>query len=158
MVIHIFGHRNFYSHWLVLFSSFQMSVYSLPQFAQLTFWSFNLKSPQTCLYLSSNESWVSRLYETVKWERLLAKPPHRAQFSLSRNRELWKALVTWAVFCSCSAESAHTWGLSSFESISSLPWCSMSREIYWGNVWLNRFICSLCFYFQKTRWSSVTWL
>lgn len=69
-----------------------------------------------------------------------------------------KALITWAAFWSCSAESGHTWGLSSFESISSLPWCSMMGNNYWRNVWLNRFISSLCFYFQKIRGSPVTWL
>lgn len=62
------------------------------------------------------------------------------------------------MFCSCAADSVHTWGLSSFKSISSLPGCSMRRKIYWRNVWLKGFICSFFFCFQKTRWSSATCL
>lgn len=61
MVINVFGRWNFYSHCLVLFSSFQSSVSPLLQFAQFSFWSFNLKPPQKCLYFCSNETWASRL-------------------------------------------------------------------------------------------------
>lgn len=119
-----------------------------------------LESLQVCFYFLSNTNWVSRQFQKKKKQKQfignICLQSHYTECNPAEAET--KALITWAAFWSCSAESGHTWGLSSFESISSLPWCSMMGNNYWRNVWLNRFISSLCFYFQKIRGSPVTWL
>lgn len=136
-----------------------MPVCSLLWFAQLTFWNhYKHVSISPPLQPEFPDSFKKNPTKTNK-NQLNGNICLQSHYTEPNPAEPeTKAEVTWAAFWSCSAESGHTWGLSSFESISPLPWCSTMGNNYWRNVWLNRFISSLCFYFQKRRGSSVTWL
>lgn len=136
-----------------------MPVCSLLWFAQLTFWNhYKHVSISPPLQPEFPDSFKKNPTKTNK-NQLNGNICLQSHYTEPNPAEPeTKAEVTWAAFWSCSAESGHTWGLSSFESISPLPWCSTMGNNYWRNVWLNKFISSLCFYFQKRRGSSVTWL